>query len=242
MLIYPAIDIRQSKCVRLKQGDFKAQTVYYDHPLDAAKFWVDQGATNIHIVDLDGSLKGQLINRKSLEAIASKTALKIQFGGGIRCLDQVTELLDIGVDRIVIGSLAIKNPKEFEAIASKYKKRIVCAVDFNKGQIMTDGWLNPHDQTVFDFVKTIENSGCGALLVTNIQRDGMMTGPDLQTYEALLKSTKLEVIASGGVGALSDLTDLKKINIPTVIIGKAFYEHKFTFKQAMTLLGGELTC
>ena len=238
MRIFPAIDISGSKCVRLTQGDFKQKTVYYDNPLDAAKFWESQGANDIHIVDLDGSLNGEFVNLSNLKEIANKTSLNIQFGGGIRSLKDVQTLVESGVNRIVIGSLALKDLKTFKAILDQYTSQIVCAIDFKNDYVMTEGWQEESKISLNTFIKTISDIGCQSLLVTNISRDGMLTGPDINTYKAIKNLTNAEIIASGGVSSLEDLKVLKSIDMPSVIIGKAFYEQKFTFSEAVQAVGG----
>lgn len=241
MRIFPAIDISGSKCVRLTQGDFNQKTVYYDNPLDAAKFWESQGAKDIHIVDLDGSLNGQFVNLTNLREISRATSLKIQFGGGIRSLKDVQTLVENGVSRIVIGSLALKDLNTFKTILDLYPSQIVCAIDFKNDFVMTEGWQQESKISLNAFIKTISDIGCQSLLVTNISRDGMMTGPDVDTYKRIKSLTTAEIIASGGVSSLEDLKALKALDIPSVIIGKAFYEEKFTYKEALRSIGGT-TC
>lgn len=238
MRIFPAIDISGSKCVRLTQGDFNQKTVYYDNPLDAAKFWESQGAKDIHIVDLDGSLNGQFVNLSNLREISRATSLKIQFGGGIRSLKDVETLVENGVSRIVIGSLALKDLNTFKTILDLYPSQIVCAIDFKNDYVMTEGWQQESKISLNAFIKTISDIGCQSLLVTNISRDGMMTGPDVDTYKRIKSLTTAEIIASGGVSSLEDLKVLKALDIPSVIVGKAFYEEKFTYKEALNAIGG----
>lgn len=238
MRIFPAIDISGSKCVRLTQGDFNQKTVYYDNPLDAAKFWESQGAKDIHIVDLDGSLNGQFVNLSNLREISRATSLKIQFGGGIRSLKDVETLVENGVSRIVIGSLALKDLNTFKTILDLYPSQIVCAIDFKNDYVMTEGWQQESKISLNAFIKTISDIGCQSLLVTNISRDGMMTGPDVETYKRIKSLTTAEIIASGGVSSLEDLKVLKALDIPSVIVGKAFYEEKFTYKEALNAIGG----
>ncbi|GAU77919.1 1-(5-phosphoribosyl)-5-[(5-phosphoribosylamino)methylideneamino]imidazole-4-carboxamide isomerase [Fusibacter sp. 3D3] len=240
MRIFPAIDISGSKCVRLTQGDFNQKKVYYDNPLDAAKFWESQGAKDIHIVDLDGSLNGEFVNLSNLKEIAKETALNIQFGGGIRSLKDVETLVACGVNRIVIGSLALKDFDTFKDILERYKSQIVCAIDFKNDYVMTEGWQQESKTSLNTFIKTISEIGCQSLLVTNISRDGMLTGPDINTYKSIKNLTTAEIIASGGVSSLEDLKILKSIGVPSVIIGKAFYEQKFTFSEAVQAVGGPL--
>ncbi len=235
MRLYPAIDIKGSKCVRLTQGDFDRETVYYNTPLEAAKYWESVGSKYIHIVDLDGSLEGRFINYDSLKAIADNTNLKIQFGGGIRSLSDVEQLLSIGVDRIVIGSLAIKDFDKFSEIVKKYPQNIVCAVDFKDGSIMGDGWTTGGSISVDAFVKKATDAGCLAFLATDISRDGMLSGPAFEAYDRLKSITSAEIIASGGISSLEDLSKLNALGLPSAIVGKAFYEEKFTFQSALEI-------
>jgi len=236
MKIYPAIDIYKGKCVRLEKGNFNTSTTYYENPLDAAKYWADQGSKYIHIIDLDGSKDGQFINFNVLVDIVKNTSLNVQFGGGIRSFENVETLSNIGVDRIVIGSLAIKNFNLFEDIVSTYPDKIVCAIDSKAGFIATDGWTEVSDQNFIEFAKLLEKVQCKHLLYTDISRDGMMTGPDLSSYQLLKLNYFGNIIASGGISSIDDIKKIRALNLDAAIVGKAFYENAFTFKDVLTAL------
>ena len=238
MQLYPAIDISDSKCVRLKQGDFDQRTIYFDNPIEAAIYWENQGATQLHIVDLDGSRDGEFINLDLLIQIKRCTNLKLQFGGGIRTMADVEALDQIGIDRIVIGSLALKNFELFEKIVKRFNDKIVCAVDFKNNDVMLEGWQKQSQLSLDEFINKISLIGCKTLLVTNISRDGMLTGPDIDTYIKLKEITDVDIIASGGVSSIEDLLELKEIGMPAVIIGKALYENKFSLNDAKKAIGG----
>lgn len=236
MKLYPAIDLYQGKCVRLEKGAFDKSTTYYESPLEAAKYWEDQGSKYIHIIDLDGSKDGQFINFNALVDIVKKTNLKVQFGGGIRSMENVETLANIGVDRIIIGSLAIKQFELFKTILAKYGEKIVCAIDSKGGYIATDGWTEVSEYHFLEFVKLLDQVGCHNLLFTDISRDGMLTGPDLKSYQMLKVGTEQNIIASGGVSSVQDLRDLSALDLDAVIVGKAFYENAFTFDDAIKAL------
>ncbi|MDK2866634.1 MAG: phosphoribosylformimino-5-aminoimidazole carboxamide ribotide isomerase [Clostridiales bacterium] len=239
MKLYPAIDLYQGKCVRLEKGAFDKSKTYYENPLDAAKYWEDQGSDYIHIIDLDGSKDGQFVNFKSLVDIVQKTSLKVQFGGGIRSMANVETLANIGVDRIIIGSLAIKQFELFKTILSQFGEKIVCAIDAKGGYIATDGWTEISEYHFLEFAKLLDQVGCSNILYTDISRDGMLTGPDLKSYQMLKVGSKQKIVASGGVSSLDDLRKLSTLNLDAVIVGKAFYENAFTFDEAIKALQEE---
>ena len=236
MKLYPAIDLYQGKCVRLEKGAFDKSTTYYDNPLDAAKYWEAQGSKYIHIIDLDGSKDGQFINFNALVNIVQKTNLKVQFGGGIRSMANVETLANIGIDRIIIGSLAIKQFELFKEILKRFDEKIVCAIDAKEGFIATDGWTEVSEYHFLEFVKLLDGVGCKNLLFTDISRDGMLTGPDMKSYQMLKVGTTQKIIASGGVSSVDDLKKLKTLGLDAVIVGKAFYENAFTFEEALKAL------
>lgn len=236
MIIYPAIDLLDGKCVRLQKGDFKKSTTYYEDPLDAARFWKKSGSDYLHIVDLNGSKDGFFYHLDLVKSIIEETGLSIQFGGGIRSKEQVDQLIQIGVDRLVIGSLAVKNVDLFQRILEDYGDKIVCAIDAKNGYVATDGWTSASQLSYIDFAKALELMGCTQVLYTDIERDGMLTGPDLKGYEHLKKETPLNIVASGGIATLEDVNQLKSLDVYATIIGKAFYEKRFSLEQVLTLI------
>lgn len=236
MLIYPAIDILDGKCVQLSQGNFNQGKTYFENPLDAAKLFEDSGASAIHIVDLEGSRHGKTTTYNLVKAIASSTDLSIQMGGGIRSIEDVEALLGIGVERVVIGSLITQDPKAFYDICQRYGKHVVCAVDFKDKLVMTKGWEHNTKIHYMTLLEELDTLGCSRFLVTNIARDGMLNGPDLKTYQTITQAFKTPVIASGGISSLDDVKALNLIGIKEAIVGTALYEGAFTLKE------GHLSC
>jgi phosphoribosylformimino-5-aminoimidazole carboxamide ribotide isomerase len=236
MKLYPSINLYQGKCVHLDKGVYLKSKVYYENPLDAAKYWEDQGSKYIHIVDLDGSKDGHFVNFRDLIHIVKGTRLKIQFGGGIRSIENIQTLDNIGVDRMIIGSLAIKQFDLFKKFLLDYGNKLVCAIDAKGGYIVTNGWTEISDIHFLEFAKALESIGCQNILYTDISRDGMLTGPDLKSYQMLKVGSKQKIIASGGVSSLDDLKKLITLQLDSVIIGRAFYENAFSFKDALNLL------
>jgi len=239
MIIFPALDIKDNRCVRLSQGDFKRVKTYSHHPLEIALNWQDQGAKFIHIVDLDGAKDGVLTNRKSIENIVSEISIPIQIGGGIRNEEMVRTLLEIGVNRVILGTLAIEDRKLLERLISKYHKRIVVSIDAKDGKVATRGWevVSKIDSIVL--CKDLEKMGLDTIVYTDILRDGMLRGPNLEVYEQIIKDTNLNLIASGGITTLDDIHRLKVMKVYGAIIGKALYEEKLTLKEVMACLQEE---
>jgi len=236
MKLYPSINLYQGKCVHLDKGVYLKSKVYYEKPLDAAKYWEDQGSKYIHIIDLDGSKDGHFVNFKNLINIVKGTHLKIQFGGGIRSIENIQTLDNIGVERMIIGSLAIKQFDLFKSFLFDYGNKIVCAIDAKGGYVVTNGWTEISDVHFLEFAKVLEKIGCQNILYTDISRDGMLTGPDLKSYQMLQVGSKQKIIASGGVASLDDLRKLSTLQLDSIIIGRAFYENAFTFKDALNIL------
>ncbi|TFG22418.1 MAG: 1-(5-phosphoribosyl)-5-[(5-phosphoribosylamino)methylideneamino]imidazole-4-carboxamide isomerase [Promethearchaeota archaeon] len=231
MEIIPAIDISSGKCVRLYKGEKGTEKIYYENPLDALDFWISQGSQRIHFVDLDGawgSDKNKELLKKMIKKASNKS--KVQIGGGIRSLDAAKELIKIGADRVIIGTLAIKKPEIIKRLAEEVgSKHIIVALDYKQGKISTHGWTKQTDKDPFSFGKKIENLGAGYILFSSVEADGAFTGPDFGNIEKMIKSVKIPVYAAGGVRYENDVEKLKKIGTYGVIIGKAFYEEKLPF-------------
>jgi len=231
MEIIPAIDISGGKCVRLYKGKKGSEKVYYENPLDALDFWIEQGAKRLHFVDLDGAW-GSNINKKILKKmiIRALNSVKIQIGGGIRSYEAVNELIEIGVDRVIIGTLAIKNPEVIKKIAKNVgSEHIIVALDYKSGKIATHGWTKQTNIDPFAFGKKIADLGAGYILFSSIEADGAFTGPDLKNIETMVNSVDIPIYAAGGIRNEDDLIKLKKVGVFGVIIGKAFYENKISF-------------
>ena len=239
MKLFPAIDIKDKHAVRLTQGDFNQQKIYHTNPLEVAKKWQAAGSEWLHIVDLDGAKDGVSENVKITREIISQTDLKIQLGGGIRTADHVKDWLDAGVRRVIIGSAAVGNLDFVAQLVSIYGDKICIGVYAKNGKVATHGWLTDSGVDSFDFCRQLEKIGVETVVYTDIAKDGMMKGPNFAAYEKLVKETKIQFIASGGVSRLEDLKQLAKIGVYGTILGKALYEGAFTLEEAMACLQEE---
>ncbi|SFL84388.1 1-(5-phosphoribosyl)-5-[(5-phosphoribosylamino)methylideneamino]imidazole-4-carboxamide isomerase [Halanaerobium salsuginis] len=237
MIILPAIDLKAGQVVRLEQGDFTRKTIYSNDPLAVARQFSDQGAEWLHLVDLDGAA-GQGKNFSLIKQIASQTELKLQTGGGVRSQADVANLLQIGVERVVIGTLAVKNPELLQKILIEFgSESILVSLDARQGKIATSGWLEESDQDLVDFAIKIEKLGVKYILYTDIGRDGMLSGPDLIGLGKIKEATDLKVIASGGISSKADLYRLAERNFYGAITGQAIYQNKINLKEILTELG-----
>lgn len=230
MEIIPAIDISGGKCVRLFKGQKGTEKIYYENPLDALDFWTEQGAQRIHFVDLDGAW-GSDKNKKILKDMilkAKDSSLKIQIGGGIRTYEAAIELIDIGAERVIIGTLAINQPNVIKQLADKIgSEHIIVALDYKEGKISTHGWTQQTNKDPFTYGKKVAELGAGYILFSSVEADGAFTGPDLKNIEKMVQSVDIPVYAAGGVRNEEDIKNLEKIGgVHGVIVGKAFYEKK----------------
>ena len=230
MEIIPAIDISGGKCVRLFKGQKGTEKIYYENPLDALDFWTEQGAQRLHFVDLDGAW-GSDKNKKILKDMilkAKDSSLKIQIGGGIRTYEAAIELIDIGAERVIIGTLAINQPNVIKQLADKIgSEHIIVALDYKEGKISTHGWTQQTNKDPFIYGKKIAELGAGYILFSSVEADGAFTGPDLKNIEKMVQSVDIPVYAAGGVRNEEDIKNLEKIGgVHGVIVGKAFYEKK----------------
>ncbi len=231
MEIIPAIDISGGNCVRLFKGKKGTEKVYYENPLDALDFWINQGAQRLHFVDLDGAW-GSNKNKEILKNMIMKASnkLKVQIGGGIRSYDMAINLINIGADRIIIGTLAVKKPKVIEELVKSIgSESIIVALDYKDGKIATHGWTEQTDKDPFTFGKFIEKLGAGYILFSAVEADGAFTGPDLKNIKKMVNAVNIPVYAAGGVRDEKDIGILKSIGVHGVIVGKAFYENKLPF-------------
>lgn len=231
MIIFPAIDILKGKCVRLIQGDYNREKVYSDSPVDMAKQWETKGAEFIHIVDLDGAKSGKSINEEIIIEIAKSVNVPIQVGGGIRSMETVKTYLDNGVKRVIIGTAAIEDEAFLKEAIDTYGERIVVSLDAKNGYIATDGWTDTSDVLALDLVKKLEEIGVKTIVYTDIAKDGMLQGPNLEEQKAINEATSIDVIASGGVTTKEDVENLKQLNLYGAIVGKALYDGKITFEE-----------
>ena len=234
MIIFPAIDIRNEKCVRLTQGDYSKMTVYGVDPVEVAFKWQSKGAEYLHIVDLDGAKDGKRVNGAIIEKIAKSTEIPIQVGGGIRDTKAVEELLSNGVSRVIIGTGAIKDLKWLSELVRVYGEKICVSIDAKNGFVATDGWEQISKINAVDFAVNLENIGVRTIVYTDIQKDGMLKGPNFKMYEELMKEVNLDIIASGGITTIEDVETLKRMGIYGAIIGKALYDEKIKLEEAIS--------
>jgi phosphoribosylformimino-5-aminoimidazole carboxamide ribotide isomerase len=242
--LYPAIDLRDGQCVRLYQGDYDRQTTYGDDPVAQAKAFVAEGASVLHVVDLDAARSGKPTNRPVIGAICDALDVPVQVGGGVRSVEAATALFDLGVDRVVIGTAAIENPDLVSELTGQGRS-VVVGLDARGDDVATHGWTTASGQTVAELADRFADCGVSALVVTEISRDGTLEGPDVAGLEKLLAATDIPVIASGGVGELEHLTTLAKVTtevdghskaLAGVIVGRALYERKFSVTDALKSL------
>jgi len=239
MLVIPAIDLKNGNCVRLLQGDPKKETIYSENPVAMAKNIQSLGAKLIHVVDLDGAFKGKPQNLETISEIVKNIKIPIEIGGGIRSAETIEKYLDLGVKRIILGSVALE--KEFLSILKKYSQYIVVGIDAKDGLVVTKGWKNTTKINAFDFIKKVHDKGVSEIIYTDIATDGMLTGPNYQSLEIILTQIEtINLIASGGISSLQDMERLyeyRSFGLKGCIIGKAFYDGKIDLKEAIKKFG-----
>lgn len=241
MLLIPAIDLKDGRCVRLRQGDMQQVTVFSDDPGAMAEHWLAQGAQRLHLVDLNGAFAGKPVNQEAIEAITSTidNEIPIQIGGGIRDLNTIEKYLDLGIKYAIIGTAAVKQPGFLREACSAFPGQIIVGLDAKDGKVATDGWSKLTRHNVIDLAKKFENYGCEAIIYTDIGRDGMLTGVNIPATIALSQAVKIPVIASGGVSSLDDiqaLCEAEDDGIEGVILGRSIYEGTVDFTQALKLV------
>lgn len=233
MIIFPAIDILKGKCVRLIQGDYNQEKVYGDSPVAMAKKWEEKGAAYIHIVDLDGAKSGDSINKSVIKEIAENVNIPVQVGGGIRSLDVISFYLNSGVSRVIIGTAAIQDPEFLKEAVEQYGEKIAVSLDARNGFVATDGWTDTSEVKAIDLVKELEQIGVKTIVYTDIAKDGMLQGPNLEEQRAINEATSMDVIASGGVTTKEDVDNLQTLAMYGTIIGKALYDGKLDFETVV---------
>ncbi len=239
MLIIPAIDLKSGKVVRLFQGKFDQQKIYSADPVKVAKHWAKQGAKLLHIVDLDGASSGVSKNIELVKEIIDQVGIGVEFGGGVRSIATISKLLDLGVERVILGTRAASDAIFLKQAWKKFGEKIIVSIDAKCGQVLTQGWTGKAAKTTLDFAQELKLIGFKQLIYTDISKDGTLTGPNIASIKELLKEVGIKVIASGGVSSLNDLirlSKLKKQGVSGVIIGKALYEGKFTLVEAQERL------
>ena len=231
--IIPAIDIIDGKCVRLTKGDYNTKKVYNENPLEVAREFEDHGIKRLHVVDLDGAKAGHILNYKTLEKIAGKTDLTIDFGGGLKTTDDLRIAFESGAKMVTGGSIAVKNPDEFTSWISKYgADKIILGADVKDKMIAVSGWMEETSEELIPFIRRYYEKGIEKIICTDISKDGMLQGPAIDLYKEMLETIPgLYLIASGGVSNIDDIEKLQDAGIPAVIFGKAIYEGKIKMKE-----------
>ena len=232
MRIIPAIDIIDGKCVRLSKGDYSTQKTYNENPLEVAKAFEVHGIEYLHLVDLDGAKSKHIVNHRVLETIATKTNLKIDFGGGLKTDEDLRIAFESGAQQVTGGSIAVKQPEVFSHWISNYgAEKIILGADVKGEYIATDGWLETSDQSLFDFLAHYQAKGIQYTICTDISKDGMLQGPSFDLYQKIIAETQVKLIASGGISQFDELTRLAEMGCEGTIIGKAIYENRISLKQ-----------
>ena len=233
MKILPAIDLKNGKCIRLTKGDFKSEIIYNENPINQAEVFSNVGFKYLHIIDLDGALEGNLVNLKVIEKIIKKFNFKVEIGGGIRSEESVAKLLDIGSDKVILGTAAINNKTFLENCCKKYPGRIALSLDARKNNIATSGWKNQTKINIFDFLNIVKDYGISRLIYTDIDKDGTNTGPNFENSYKLADSFKIPVIISGGISSMNDINKIASDNkkIEGIIVGKAIYENRIKLDE-----------
>lgn len=234
MKLYPAIDMKDGKCVRLKQGEFKDITVYCDEPWKVARYFEENGASFIHLVDLDGALKGHSVNEESIRRIVSEVNIPCELGGGIRTVRDIERVLSYGINRVIIGTKAVSSPEFVREAVEKFgSEKIVIGVDAKDGFVAVEGWEQLSDKTALSMCLTMKELGVKHIVYTDISKDGMLSGPNIAMTKKLTDETGLDIIASGGVSGTEDLRSLAAAGIKGAIIGKAIYENRINIQDAV---------
>ncbi len=233
MEVIPAIDLRGGRCVRLRQGDYDQETVFGDDPAAMAGRWESQGATRIHLVDLDGAKLGRPVNVEAVRSILSRVRVPCQLGGGVRDEQTVATWFEAGVDRLIVGTQALKDPAWFAMMTSRYPDRLILGLDAKNGQVATEGWLDVSSVDAAELAKRYDTLSLAGIIYTDIDRDGMLEGPNIEATEALARHLQTPVTASGGVGRLDDLRKLAETPVAACIVGVALYQDRFTLAEAI---------
>jgi phosphoribosylformimino-5-aminoimidazole carboxamide ribotide isomerase len=246
MDIFPAIDLLDGKCVRLYQGDYDRSQVFNENPADMARSWLEQGATKLHLVDLDGAKVGEPINIPAIESIVNtvKTnatqTVQIQVGGGLRNIESVSKLLNLGVDRAILGTVAVEQPELVAELCQRYPNRIIVGIDARNGKVATRGWLETSEVLATDLARQMADLGAAAIIYTDIHRDGTLSGPNLEALRELANTISIPTIASGGVSSLRDLLNLlslESLGVTGAIVGRALYTGEVNLVEAIRAVG-----
>ena len=242
MDVIPAIDLLGGNCVRLNQGDYGKVTQFSSNPKQQALSWQEQGAQRLHLVDLDGAKTGKPVNDNSIKEITRALNIPVQIGGGVRCFKRAEELLNIGVDKVILGTLAIENPNLVNDLAEKYPKRIILGIDAKDGKVATRGWITYSEKLAIDLARDFSNINIDSIISTDINTDGTLDGPNIESLREIASASNIPVIASGGVGSIADLLSLiplEEYGVKGVIIGRALYDGKIKLEEAIKSLSKE---
>ncbi|HEX3031939.1 MAG TPA: 1-(5-phosphoribosyl)-5-[(5-phosphoribosylamino)methylideneamino]imidazole-4-carboxamide isomerase [Bacillota bacterium] len=242
MRILPAIDLRAGKCVRLVEGKIENETIFSDDPVSVAKSWENLGAEIIHLVDLDGAFAGKPRNLDIIEEIVKTVKIPVQLGGGIRNMETISHLLDLGVERVILGTIAINHPEIVKEACAKYGERIVVGIDAKDGKVAIEGWEATVEKTILELALEMEKIGIKRVLYTDVRRDGTLKGPNLEGLQNLAANSGVKVIASGGVSCLDDiraLRELEQYGVDEVIVGKALYTGAVSMDDLLAVARGE---
>ncbi len=237
MQVIPAIDLRGGQCVRLRQGDYSQETVFGDDPAAMAARWASEGAGRVHLVDLDGAKEGRPVNVEAVRSILRAVSVPCQLGGGVRDEATIAAWLDAGIERVVVGTQALKDPPWFRSMAERFPGRLVLGLDAKDGRVATAGWLDVSTVVATTLAEQFDGLPLAAVVYTDIARDGMLEGPNLAATEALARRLKTPVIASGGVGSLEDIGRLAELPIAACIVGRALYDRRFRLIEARERAG-----
>ncbi|MBU7581435.1 MAG: 1-(5-phosphoribosyl)-5-[(5-phosphoribosylamino)methylideneamino]imidazole-4-carboxamide isomerase [Nostoc sp. TH1S01] len=240
MDVIPAIDLLEGRCVRLYQGDYEKSQVFSENPVDVAKQWVDQGATRLHLVDLDGAKAGKVVNLKAIEAIAQAISVPIEIGGGLRDRSSVQQVFNLGVQWAILGTVAVEEPQLVQELCQEFPQQIIIGIDARNGKVATRGWLETSEVLATQLAVRMQELGAAAIIYTDIHRDGTLSGPNIEALRKLANAISIPVIASGGVSSVTDLLSLLALEAQGVtgaIVGRALYTGDILLKEALRAIG-----
>ena len=242
MEIIPAIDLLDGACVRLHQGDYEQVTRFSDDPVAQALSWQNQGATRLHLVDLDGAKRGEPVNDAAVRAITAALDIPVQLGGGVRSVERAQDLLGCGLDRVILGTVAIEQPELVSQLAQRYPNQIVVGIDAKEGKVATRGWIEQSDVLATDLARRLSDAGIAAIITTDIATDGTLAGPNLTALREMAEASSVPVIASGGIGCMGDLLSLlplEALGVTGIIVGRALYDGRVELAEAIQAIGAE---
>ncbi|MBW4506903.1 MAG: 1-(5-phosphoribosyl)-5-[(5-phosphoribosylamino)methylideneamino]imidazole-4-carboxamide isomerase [Scytonematopsis contorta HA4267-MV1] len=240
MQIIPAIDLLEGRCVRLYQGDYDKSQVFSNNPADVAKQWVEEGATRLHVVDLDGAKAGKLVNLTAIEAIVNAVPVPIEVGGGLRTQDSVRQLFNLGVEWGILGTVAVEQPQLVQQLSQEFPGQIIVGIDARDGKVATRGWLETSEVLAIQLAVQMQELGAASIIYTDIHRDGTLSGPNLEALRELANAVNIPVIASGGVSSVTDLLSLLALEpqgVLSTIVGRALYTGDISLKEALRAVG-----